>query len=399
MLRRSQDKSTHSAEFKYRAFISYSHADEAWGSWLHKTLERYRVPKALIGRETTVGKITKRVFPIFRDRDELPGGASLADKITEALSQSQWLIVICSPKSAASLYVNEEIKTFKRLGHADYVLCLIVDGEPGASEKPESGQLEAFPAAVRYQLGADGELSHEPDEPLAADARKDKDGRISAKLKLLAGLLGVGYDELRQREKHRRRWRIAQLSVLSLVIAGIIGGVWWNRQQVAEEQRLIAKARKLASESFNIPDRDTNQRLQLALRSVNLTHEPYHYVLPEAEVALYRALTESALRGSFVESYGDGNTEFGGWTWPVTMNTTGSRMLAPAASGPTVLLGSEAKRLQPSRIWRYPILMTIARHLVVTAAMRLPVALTVSFVSGRPRVNSSSAFAPMKPMS
>ena len=37
-------------EFKYWAFISYSHQDKAWGDWLHKALETYRVPKRIVGR-------------------------------------------------------------------------------------------------------------------------------------------------------------------------------------------------------------------------------------------------------------------------------------------------------------------------------------------------------------
>ena len=35
-----------SDEYKYRAFISYSHRDEQWASWLHKALETYRALSA-----------------------------------------------------------------------------------------------------------------------------------------------------------------------------------------------------------------------------------------------------------------------------------------------------------------------------------------------------------------
>ena len=41
--------------FKYKAFISYSHRDESWGRWLHRSIEGYRVPKGVIGRETIYG--------------------------------------------------------------------------------------------------------------------------------------------------------------------------------------------------------------------------------------------------------------------------------------------------------------------------------------------------------
>lgn len=324
-------------DLKYWAFISYSHQDEAWGTWLHRALERYRVPRALVGREGPAGKVPKRIMPIFRDRDELPGASNLAQKITEALSQSRFLIIICSPRSAASRYVNEEISTFKRLGRSDRILCLVVDGEPGASADPESGLLEAFPEAVRYEL--DGQAV----EPLAADARADKDGKTNAKLKVLAGLLGVGFDELKRREARRRNWRIVQLAALVLAVTGMVAGVWWNRQQVAREQGLIAEARRVAADSLGVPERESNRRIELALRSVRLTRGALGYALPEAEIALYRALTESALRGEFSET--DQEPVFGGWTWPVALSRTGDRILVPAAVGPTVILNGLAEKV------------------------------------------------------
>jgi len=52
-------------------------------------------------------------------------------------------------------------------------------------------------------MGADGRLSEVRSEPIAADARPGKDGRNDAKLKLIAGLVGVSLDELKQREAQR----------------------------------------------------------------------------------------------------------------------------------------------------------------------------------------------------
>ncbi|MBA3804308.1 MAG: toll/interleukin-1 receptor domain-containing protein [Acidobacteria bacterium] len=211
-------------EYKYWAFISYSHQDEAWASWLHKSLETYKVPRKLVGRALETGVVPRRIFPIFRDREELPGAADLGGKLKNALRGSRYLIVICSPKAAHSQWVNEEIKTYKALGREDRVLCLIVDGEPYASEKPESGLLECFPAAVRYRVAVDGSLTAERTEPIAADARKGKDGRTNAKFKLLAGILNVGYDELKQREKKRQmlhQFRLAA-GVASLLLLAVL---------------------------------------------------------------------------------------------------------------------------------------------------------------------------------
>ena len=188
--------------YKYWAFISYSHDDESWARWLHTSLETYTVPRKLVGRKTGKhGALPRNIFPVFRDRDELPGAADLSGKITTALSQSRNLIVICSPNSATSKWVNEEIRTYKAMGRDDRVLCLIIDGEPNSSDGSGSDSQECFPEAVRFQVDADGRISQQRAEPIAADVREGKDSRTDAKVKLVAGILDVGYDELRQREK------------------------------------------------------------------------------------------------------------------------------------------------------------------------------------------------------
>jgi hypothetical protein len=78
------------AKFKYCAFLSYSHADKKWGDWLHKALETYRVPRRIVGQDSSDGKIPKRLFPIFRDREELRVSADLGTNINEALRQSRY---------------------------------------------------------------------------------------------------------------------------------------------------------------------------------------------------------------------------------------------------------------------------------------------------------------------
>ena len=84
---------------KYWAFISYSHQDKAWGDWLHKKLDTYRIPAALVGTDSSHGHpVPKRIYPIFRDREELPTSANLGDQIQQAIRDSRFLVVICSPR-------------------------------------------------------------------------------------------------------------------------------------------------------------------------------------------------------------------------------------------------------------------------------------------------------------
>lgn len=227
-------------KYKYKAFISYSHSDEKWASWLHKSLETYKVPKTIVGRETRMGEIPARLMPVFRDRDELPSATNLGELLTESLRASATLIVICSPDAVKSQWVNEEIVTFKRLGRSHRIFCLIVDGEPWASNKPEREHEECFPRALRYELGDDLELSDVQAEPIAADARLEGDGKINARLKLISGMLGVGFDALKQREANRRHRRMLAFTTAAFVGMAITSGLAvtaYMARLEAEEQR------------------------------------------------------------------------------------------------------------------------------------------------------------------
>ena len=74
---------------KYRAFISYSHADTSCAKWLHRALESSSIDKDLVGRETATGAIPKALCPIFRDRDDFTAGHTLTDQTLAALDTSR----------------------------------------------------------------------------------------------------------------------------------------------------------------------------------------------------------------------------------------------------------------------------------------------------------------------
>ena len=230
---------------KYRAFISYSHRDSHWADWLHKALESYRPPKILIGTSTERGVVPKRLTPIFRDREELASATDLGTVISDALQQSACQIVICSPQAAKSRWVNEEIIAFKRLRREDRIFCLIVGGEPNATDLPGRAEEECFPPALRFRLGADGQLSDARTEPIAADAREGKDGKRRAKIKLIAGVLGVGYDALRRREQQRRHRRLFALTCAAfagMTVTSGLAGYALIQRTAARRQTVRAEA-------------------------------------------------------------------------------------------------------------------------------------------------------------
>jgi len=230
--------------YAYRAFISYSHKDKDLAQRLHRDVESYRIPSKLVGKVTSVGKTPRRLRPIFRDREELPASGDLSAELSRALRQSQFLVVICSPAAARSKWVNEEILQFKRVHGDNRVLALVADGEPHASDIPGMDHRECFPVALRYRIGADGELSDIPAEPIAADVRREADGPRLATQKLIAGLTGLKLDELVQRETQRR---IAQMTVVaSGAVVGMVvtGGLAFYANSLrieANKQRTIAQ--------------------------------------------------------------------------------------------------------------------------------------------------------------
>ena len=187
----------------------------------------------------------RRLNPVFRDREELASATDLGEVVNAALRESACQIVICSPNAARSKWVNEEILAFKRLGREDRIFCLIVAGEPNATDMPGRQDEECFPAALRFHLAADGTLSDSRTEPIAADARPGKDGRFAAKLKLIAGLLGVGFDALRRREQQRRYRRLAAVATAALggmVLTSGLAAYALIQRSMAQRQTVRAEA-------------------------------------------------------------------------------------------------------------------------------------------------------------
>jgi tetratricopeptide (TPR) repeat protein len=338
--------------FTYRAFISYSHRDKAWADWLHKALETYRVPSRLVGTKTAHGEIPRRLNPIFRDREELSSSPELGTKINEALAQSENLIVLCSRGSATSRWVNEEVLAYKRMGRAGRIFCLIVDGEPNATDLPGREAEECFCPALRFATDAGGRPTNERIEPIAADVRPGKDGKANAKLKLIAGMLDVGFDALKQREQRRQVQRMTAIAGLALVVMAvtivlaIAALVSRHRAVVAQHEAVVAqqaaqRRQKQAEGLVNFMLGDLNDKLNQVhrldiMQAVDDKAMAYFQSLPTAD-ATDAAL---AMRVTALEKIGDVRAENG--------NTTRGLRAHEVAS----TLASELLRRDPNSVTR-----------------------------------------------
>jgi eukaryotic-like serine/threonine-protein kinase len=180
-------------------------------------------------------ELPERLYPIFRDRDELASGSELSESIRKAMEDSDALIVICSPAARASLWVNEEIKRFKASGRGNRIFCFLVSGKPDANS-PEC----AFPAAILQD--EHGYVVH---EPLAADATPQGDGKRNAMLKIAAGLLGVGVDDLKQRDAQRQARFWSYIALGTTLIAALTIGLAIYAFNAKKESELARKESEL----------------------------------------------------------------------------------------------------------------------------------------------------------
>jgi tetratricopeptide (TPR) repeat protein len=226
-----------SGPYRYKAFISYAHADRKTAELLFRRIETFRTPKGLVGTSGLWGAVPARLTPAFRDREELSTASALGDVLTNALKDSEFLVVLCSPAAARSRWVNEEIRTYRSMHGAQRVLAIIAEGDPAAPVG--EGLAGCFPPALLAPAVAGGA----PEEPIAADLRGDGDGDRLAFLKLAAGMLGVGLDDLVHREARRRHRIQAAITALSSAIALVFAAVALfavEQRKEAERQRAIA---------------------------------------------------------------------------------------------------------------------------------------------------------------
>jgi tetratricopeptide (TPR) repeat protein len=290
---------------KYAAFLSYNHRDRDFARWLHRSIETYSPPSNVRAAQTHALK------PIFMDREELASSGDLAKSVRDALENSAALVVICSPNSATSKWVNEEVRTFQQLGRADRIFCIVAGGDPGKlPQSVDAFNESCFPPSLLF----DSE-GNRLAEPLAADVRQTADGKKGAALKVIAGLLEVPYDMLRRREARRlqrRMWMITTASLVGVAITSALAVSAWIARNEAQKQRVIAEQKTLTAQrtvtflKSMFGDADPSQTL-----GENITVGD---VLRRATLQIDAGLqNEPAVRGSLLTTLGQVYTGLGSY--------------------------------------------------------------------------------------
>lgn len=229
----------------YFAFVSYrsSGADQREAAWLQAAIETYKLPTALAARLNRPARLGR----LFRDAEELPAAPNLRERLVVALTRSDNLIVLCSPRAAASRWINSEIDEFVAQGRANRIFAVLMEGAP----------TEAFPSSLlslsRVVASNVDQAIVRPDEPLAADLRpvaglSQRQVRRTALLRLIAGLLDIGFDDLRNRDAQRRNRRMAFLAAGGLAGLAIVSslGIW---SEINRREAVVQRASAIHSQA------------------------------------------------------------------------------------------------------------------------------------------------------
>lgn len=264
--------------FQYYSFISYNKADRKWAELLQKKLDSYKVPSVI---RNSFPDLPDKVSPVFRDQTDLDSGI-LLDEIKKALDNSKYLIVICSPFSSSSLWVNKEVEYFISLGRIEFVIPLIVDGEPNSLDPA----LECFPPGLKKLT--------EGQELLGVNINDM--GRDAAYMKVISRMLRIPFDEIWDRQKRmqklRRRTVTTILVLFILFLISIIGYVnSLNKSLRINHSRFVAeKAEELVQDIGTVsalkmllevapPKYPYTFEVEKAIRMINKQHTQEDYSL------------------------------------------------------------------------------------------------------------------------
>jgi TPR repeat protein len=206
--------------FEFDAFISYSHRDLTWAKWLQEKLETFHIPD-----DAGEAFANRRRMRVFRDQTDL-AGVEVTASLRRELRASRFLVVVCSPNSAASRWVNDEVAYFEDLGRQDNIIPFIVSGEPD-SDRPE---LECYPPRLRST-----------DERAVLGANVQEIGKTKALLKVVSLLIDVRFNRLVDREKQRKRRNAVVAASILLALSATLTALLVNNADISRRNKALSR--------------------------------------------------------------------------------------------------------------------------------------------------------------
>lgn len=208
-------------EYKYFAFLSFQSGDAKEALQMQRALETYRLPYAVSRKH----RLPRRLGQCFCYLTDISLREELMHELEARLAESKYLIVLCSPRSAKSTFVNGGIERFISLGRRDRIIPLIVEGIPYSGD-PET---ECYPEALRRHFPKSSN-PFEDHQILGVNLHEEgvsvRRARQRAVVMVMARMLGLNFEDLWQRELQRRRQHAAMWLTLVICFLAAIGLTW-----------------------------------------------------------------------------------------------------------------------------------------------------------------------------
>ena len=258
----------------YHAFISYSHAeDQELAPALQSALQRFAKPL-----------LCRRALRIFRDKSSLSLTPELWPDIQRALGDSQYFLLLASPRAAQSPWVPREIAWWLQ-NKPPKTLLLVQTAGKDLDWIDERGDFnwEDVDALPKNLIGT---FAY---SPLRLDLRWTKGAGVAAAVKdprfqdavatIAATLHAIPKDELigQDLDQHRRTLRITKIvaAVLTalLVLVALSGANWF----IALDQARRSNSQLFAAQADTVYQQDNNveQAALLARAAFNSADTPF----------------------------------------------------------------------------------------------------------------------------
>ena len=234
--------------FDYDVFFSYRHKplDAEITQKTFHALESYRLPDAL--RKRGYSDIKRA----FRDTEELPVSRILTDTIDKALHSTNCLVVVCSPDTPSSEWIDREVAVFIEMGRADHIYPLLISGDPERSFPPS---LKLVPDIMDRVMDIRVENS---------SVKKMLAKEETELLRVIAGVVGCKESDLLREHKLRKTRQTAVRAVTAAAVFAAVTVVSLSLMKLAQDYRETKNRQEAASMrilnelTYSLPDHLTN---------------------------------------------------------------------------------------------------------------------------------------------
>ena len=254
---------------RYDAFISYNHAaDGDLAPAVERGLQRLAKPWYRL-----------RAMSIFRDMSDTGLNPSLWGTVQRQLDESEWLILLACPESAASRWVNQEVAHWVEFKSVERVLVVLTGGELTWDHVADS--FTATSTALAPAVAANF-----TSQPLWLDLRWAglldppptlRDPRFKSDMARLASpIRNLPPDEIESEDLrlHRTAQRLARGAIAALatltIIASIAAVLAVRNANRAEYRAKEALSRQLGLLALDMPASELDQALLISIAAAQL---------------------------------------------------------------------------------------------------------------------------------